>query len=309
MIKTNTLFILGAGASHPFGYPTGLRLRHQILKETHGTDIIKVFRTDKDDMIANLQKIEFDKFKEAFSRSGVYSIDSFLEHRPEFMDIGKMFIAKILISCEEDENLRKNIEENWYMYLFNRIKGSFEELAHNNISFITFNYDRSLEYFLFEAIKEQFSKGPDECVEMMKNFPIVHLYGQLDPLPWQAQEGKEYSSTENILDRLIAAPKNIKLISGEQDIEKSEYFQKAYRLIEDAERIFFLGFSFDETNLKRLHLNFIEDKKQILATVHKIEPTKLKWINKYFNQSAHTMDIVHEDVDTLTLLKNHLRIE
>ncbi len=31
MIRTPTLFILGAGASRPFGYPTGNDLRHKIL--------------------------------------------------------------------------------------------------------------------------------------------------------------------------------------------------------------------------------------------------------------------------------------
>jgi len=31
MIKTKTLFILGAGASAPFGYPTGIELRKAIL--------------------------------------------------------------------------------------------------------------------------------------------------------------------------------------------------------------------------------------------------------------------------------------
>ena len=225
------------------------------------------------------------------------------------MYIGKTFIAKILISCEIDNNLRINIKENWYMHLFDHMKVSFEELGQNNISFITFNYDRSLEYYLFEAIKNQFDKEPEECTEMMKNFPIVHLYGQLDPLPWQESSGKEYSPTENIIDRLRAAPQNIKLISDERDVEKSEYFQKAYKLIQEAERIFFLGFSFDETNLNRLSLLSITDRKQIFATVSGIDPSTLERIDTYFNQSAHTMDITHENVDALTLLKKHLKFE
>ena len=311
MIKTKTLFILGAGASQPFDYPTGIELRDKILfGNTYEADVVNALNRCDDNAVTFRQDIK--RFNDAFSGSAGYSIDSFLEERPKehpFMYIGKTFIAKILISCEKDNNLRINTEKNWYMYLFDRMKASFEELSQNRISFITFNYDRSLEYFLFEAIKKQFDKGSEECVKMMKNFQIVHLYGKLDPLPWQEPHGKEYSTTENLIERLRAAPINIKLISDEREVEKSEYFQEAYKLIEWADRIFFLGFSFDETNLKRLHLDFIENKKQIFATVRGIEPSRLKWINKYFNQSAHTMNIIHEDVDTLTLLKKHLEIE
>ncbi len=45
-------------------------------------------------------------FKEKFEGSGDYSIDAFLEHRPEFMDLGKIYIARILISFEMYKKLR-----------------------------------------------------------------------------------------------------------------------------------------------------------------------------------------------------------
>jgi hypothetical protein len=222
------------------------------------------------------------------------------------MDIGKISIARMLISYEIDNNLRVT-ENNWYMYLFDRMNISFGQLDQNNISFITFNYDRSLEYFLFEAIKNQFGKEPSECTEMMKNFPIVHLYGQLDPLPWQERGGKKYSSTENLHERLMAAPENIKLISDERDIEESEEFKEAYKLIELADRIFFLGFSFDETNLKRLNITLM-NTKEIIATKHGLEVARSNWVKEYFaKRSCVNMDIVNEDA--LSLLQKRLRIE
>jgi hypothetical protein len=311
MIKTNTLFILGAGASKPFGYPTGIELRNEILfGNTYENDIISALNR-YDDNTDTFRK-DIKNFRDAFSKSGGYSIDAFLEERPKdhpFMYIGKTFIAKILTSREKDNDLRINIEENWYMYLFKRMRVSFEELGQNNISFITFNYDRSLEYFLFDAIKEQFDKGADECITMMENFPIVHLYGQLDALPWQGPDGKEYSTVKGLNARLRAAPQNIQLINDERDVKSSEYFQKAYKLIEQAERIFFLGFSFDKTNLERLRLDRIEKRKEIVATTYKVEEAELKRIDRYFNQSAYTNNITREDMDAITLLKKHLEIE
>lgn len=309
MIKTKTLFILGAGASVPFVYPTSGELRHEILFESnkYEVDIVRALNLYDDNVKDFYHSIE--EFKEAFSKSGVYSIDSFLEHRPEFMKIGKTFIAKILISCEKEDNLR-NAKNNWYMYLFDCLKGSFGQLDQNNISFITFNYDRSLEHFLFEAIRNQFGREPKECTEMINNFfPIIHLYGQLDPLPWQEEtHGKEYSSTKNLVKRLIAAPRNIKLISDEQDVGKSENFQEAYKHIEWADRIFFLGFSFDETNLKRLNISLMKNKT-IIGTTYGLAPARYNCARNYLNNKAETEIHLHNDKDALSLLQNYLEIE
>lgn len=41
MIKTNTLFILGAGASKPFGYPTGKELRDLIRGQRNDNIIVR----------------------------------------------------------------------------------------------------------------------------------------------------------------------------------------------------------------------------------------------------------------------------
>ncbi|GAX59108.1 hypothetical protein SCALIN_C01_0039 [Candidatus Scalindua japonica] len=46
MIKTKTLFILGAGASAPFEYPTSFKLREDILREGHEHDVVNALNTD-----------------------------------------------------------------------------------------------------------------------------------------------------------------------------------------------------------------------------------------------------------------------
>jgi hypothetical protein len=320
MIKTNTLFILGAGASKPFGYPTGNDLRDKILAimDYYEDDIDNDDGIDNNEIIDAYTKWYLQKnknmlvsnsseiFKEKFEGSGDYSIDAFLEHHPEFMDLGKIYIARILISFEVDKKLR-NIKDNWYMCLFGRMKTSFEELGKNNISFITFNYDRSLEYFLSKAIEDKFTKSPEESAKMMKNFPIVHLYGRLDPLPWQEKNGREYSATKNLTNRLMAAPENIKLISNERDIDKSPEFKDAYKLIEEAKCIFFLGFSFDETNLGRLKVELMRDKL-VQATALELKRAKRNWIENYFRIRCNT-NINLVQTDALSLLEDHLEIE
>jgi len=193
------------------------------------------------------------------------------------------------------------------MYLYDRLKSSFEKFNQNNIAFITFNYDRSLEQFLFGAIKSQFGKHSYECSNMLKRISIVHLYGQLDPLPWQSVQGVSYSSVDGISIRIKNARKNIKLISDERDINNSEEFKQAYELIKWSEKIYFLGFGFDEINIERLNINLMKDKP-LIATALEIEGSKQRWLNKYFKDKIDTNLYLH-NLDALSLLKEDLKIQ
>ena len=97
MIKTETLFILGAGASVPFRYPSGIQLRNLICGQTRKAAAIQALKPVNDDETWYAQSV--DKFITEFSRSSLYSIDFFLENRKEFMDIGKITIASYLLPC------------------------------------------------------------------------------------------------------------------------------------------------------------------------------------------------------------------
>jgi hypothetical protein len=303
MIKTDTLFILGAGSSKPFDYPTSDGLRNMIRKGEMRHKLVGALNTFNDDK-RDFERI-VDKFTSEFSKSSV-NIDFFLEHRAEFMDIGKMAIATYLIQFEKDEKLRGS-EDNWYMYLYGRLKSSFEDFDKNKISFITFNYDRSLEQFLFEAVRSTFNKPTNECAERVNKFPIVHLYGQLDFLPWQNPKGRSYSHTIDFIKRIRESVNNLELISDERDVSNSEEFQKAYGLIEKARNIYFLGFSFDETNLKRLNIKLMKGKR-VIGTALGLERTKRNWTTAYFGEKRGSI-INLEDMDSLSLVKEYLEFE
>jgi len=305
MIKTNTLFILGAGASSPFGYFTNVQLRTAICNHEMQSTVVRAITPPYDN--EDWYYKSYNKFIDEFAKSGLYSIDFFLEHRTEYMNMGKMAIAANLIQFETDERLRK-VEGNWCIYLYNRLKSSFDDFDKNSISFITFNYDRSLEQFLFEAIKACFNKPHNECAEKIRNIPIVHLYGQLDPLPWQDEQGVAYSSNERSILRLKKAIENIKLINNERDINKNQGFQNAYKLIKKAKIIYFLGFGFDETNLERLNIELMTNKS-IRATAFGLEISKQRWIKRYFQKKAKVIIYLFPESDSLTLLQKDLNIE
>ena len=130
----------------------------------------------------DFNQIDIEKFREALLFSGKNSIDSFLEHRKEFIPIGKTAIAQELIKYEDPTQLFK--VGDWYQYFYNLLNASFEHFGNNKISIITFNYDRSLDHYLFTALHNSYGKTEEECVSVMENIPIIHVHGQLGMLPW-----------------------------------------------------------------------------------------------------------------------------
>src|SRR6266853_4129728 len=177
MIKRPTVLILGAGASVPFEFPSGRALRDRIIAGVSHPSA---------QLFGLLRACQFDEqqinaFGAALRRSGQPSVDAFLEYRPEFLDLGKTAIAALLIPFEVEDKLFGG-DRNWFEYLFKRLGESPQEIAESRLAVITFNYDRSLEHFLFTSLRNSFNLPFDRVQALMQNIPIVHFYGKLGEL-------------------------------------------------------------------------------------------------------------------------------
>src|SRR5262249_21509255 len=80
----------------------------------------------------------------------------------------------------------------WYGYLFGKLNAEFSEFSQNKLSIITFNYDRSLEYYLLTALRSSYNKTSDECAQALEAIPIVHVYGQLGEIPYPKPGSQPY---------------------------------------------------------------------------------------------------------------------
>jgi hypothetical protein len=101
MLKIKTVFVLGAGSSVPFGFPTGPSLTLQIVE--HLEDRGSFFGILTDTLKIDHQHVL--DFAKALRYSGKNSIDAFLEHRPEYMAVGKGAIATSLIQYEQPHQI------------------------------------------------------------------------------------------------------------------------------------------------------------------------------------------------------------
>jgi hypothetical protein len=268
VLTTPTVFVLGAGASADYGFPLGKELCNSVIDHfdrllTIGGDgqMVGVGDPFFEALRKELQisEEELRRFTTELLYSAQPSVDSFLEYRPEFMDIGKAAMAALLISQEHETKLWNFSPNNWMKYIFDFLRSPFEKFHENKVAFITFNYDRSLEHFLFRSLQSTFGKSQEECAAVLKCIPLIHLHGYLGLLPWQGKNGRPYERVINA-ETLKICMDNIKIVH-EDVAERDAEFQKAKQLMRDATRVYFLGFGYAATNMERLDVATLDATK------------------------------------------------
>jgi hypothetical protein len=259
MIERPIVFVMGAGASSCYEFPLGKNLCRMVIEEL------------KPNVVSHTQIIEntvfesgyVDRFQSALEFSGQNSVDAFLESRQEFLAIGKSAMATILIRYEKPSILWRFSDNNWMRYLYDKMRAStLEKFVENKISFITFNFDRSLEHFLFTSLQNTFGGSTEACADVMNKIPLLHLHGRLGFLPWQDANARPYG-TELSIRALEMCVENIKLVHEELEADRTKVFEQAKTLMQHAEKIYFLGFGFGALNMERLGLIDLPANKAI----------------------------------------------
>lgn len=270
MITTKTVFILGAGASKPYGYPTAYELRKKIVdkkNDTFNTYLRQYFGENA--VYLNLHS-KYERYRTAFEKSSTQSIDLHLSRNPKYRDIGKMLILHQIFLAESQSIFREETEfdEDWYSYLFTRLTDELQKpdqtwLGKNEVSFITFNYDRSLEHILYESMRNSFMESTEEeILNAVNSIPILHVFGKIADLDWQNKEkGIPYKS---VRPNNIDLKKFIGNINTINEIDISEMVDSIQKLLKDTKRIFFLGFGYLDENIRFLGFPVILDKEQIV---------------------------------------------
>lgn len=258
MVTKETILVLGAGASVPYGYPTGKKLADQIIQGENDSEMIKEL------LIMGIDDKKLKAFFRDFAMSSSPSIDAFLEYRQEHLEIGKLIVTRLLIQCEHEKKLFGT--NDWYQYLWQHLGTSFDEFGNNKLGIITFNYDRSLEHFLFNALKGKYGKTDEETAEKLKQIPIVHVHGQIGYLPWQSPNNSRGYRRTHTSDELKESSNEIKVVH-EATGNAQEKFNEAITLLNSATNIYFLGFGYHKLNLERLKIAQLNtNNKNILGT-------------------------------------------
>lgn len=316
MITNDTVLILGAGASNPFGFPTGRELLKKVCSILRGGngefDILKNHGYDED---------YIREFGDTLAKSGQTSVDAFLQHGNQFIDVGREAIAAALLPHEQTVMLfdvpRNKGIPNWYELLFSELNTSFEEFDKNKLSIVTFNYDRSIEHYLFTAFKNTHHKSDEECAQKMETINIVHLYGKFGDLPWQntgfSTVPYQADSDQKYYGLMVKrGGENIRIIHEFTDVKNDPSFQEAHKLLTTAKRMYFLGFGYDQVNLNRLIGGYQRSGGEIRGTMYKMslraKNTARNIIKNFRPRTGWDWEVTFPDKTIYDFLYNHITL-
>lgn len=175
------------------------------------------------------------------------SIDSLLRDLPdtagnrELVKIGRDAIASIMLLCEHNARL----DGDWYQWLLEFLLRNGKDFPAGRLTVITFNYERSLEHYLWLAFMRAFDLSPRDARLMLEKIEFIHVYGDLGPLLMDGEAKNPVPFGD--LGQVFVAGERLKLagMRAESDIQN-----KIRTAVADARRLIFLGFGFWRENLE-----------------------------------------------------------
>lgn len=257
--KREVVFILGAGASEVYGLPSSSALiaaAQSDRSESLRLALQPFFRREVESRLAD--------FQECVEMAKPFSIDRFLETQSEEdRKIGKALISHALIKSQtmdrlygrtKNDHVDRYQQDDWVRYLLEYMKAdSYEEFLANTVKFITFNYDRSLDTLLANALVARYrSVGLEAAMSKIQGC-ITHLYGTVGTYFHDRQDA--VPDTSCIAGAIRGGTQQIRIISEGEDVSRVREFRIAHKWLSEADLIVFLGFGFDSRNVKRLQLD------------------------------------------------------
>jgi hypothetical protein len=286
MIKLDTTFVVGAGASVDYGFPLGEQLTKQIAEALNfkgGSSSSQAKELLRNAIMVGCQRPDVQRdFRQLFEQARALqaalttasSIDAFLENHPDTPDfefLGKMAIAACLAAAEHGSDLRPRhpgemidlarVENSWLARLFKTViapgvpRASVERIF-DHASFIVFNYDRCVEHYFEQAIASHFMLDLTKAATIVqKHLRIVHPYGDLGALhgsDGNVSFGQEYRpETHGAGDGIYTMSQRLLTFTESKKAQGA----KAKDMIHKAQRLVFLGFGFGEQNVELLRVS------------------------------------------------------
>jgi hypothetical protein len=307
MIKNSTVFVLGAGASWHYGYPAGDDLAAHVIETAERLfsycknridcgQVVQVIPTYVEQRIDRCRGIpgaiegwkkvqeECQLLIERLKAVRPLLIDHFLAWNESLRPIGKLMIAAAILECEAVKGYRTP----WHRFIVHKLVygcSKSADLFQNDVHFITFNYDASVEYHLYRALASLDIIEKADAEQFLTKNRIIHTYGCVHPSiptdrdfidPSVARAlGAEFSQPVNFdkdfeprkqfLDRCLSAATNLKTIDPHDKEEDEASLRRAREWIESAGVIYILGYGFDVNNNRRIGLSCAARKVVMLT--------------------------------------------
>ena len=265
-MSADLVLILGAGASVPYGFPTGNELRHWVCDlwtDAGLGDVSHDFNFHRNPSrsartldVLEMLGVEAHRIRNVgrmLAQSKLPSIDRLVFHRSEEIGaVSRLLISAMLLDSESNAALANcRTDGDWFVALWTSLTAGRKSLADvptHKLTIFSFNYDRSLEALFLSACKATYGVDSSEAAEFVSKISIEHFYGNttqifdLDPsgVPFDCQRTDLHTAVEK-------AAKEIYLIDDHRK-RQATAFSNARIAFEQAKVVTFLGYGFDEIN-------------------------------------------------------------
>lgn len=277
-------FVLGAGASFEVNMPTGNELKGKIASSLSfkvddfrhlagGDDRLREALYALGQRSGNNSSVN-DYYNAARRISAgmpqAPSIDNFIDsHRSnnQIAEIGKLAIASAILKAERQSKLYVNPENSYNKLNFSSVSdtwfNAFSQLICLNaqeedlperlsrVRVVTFNYDRTLEHFLFNSIQNYYGSNADRAAKILSHLIVFHPYGQVGNLPWLNSGVAVPFGGDMHSSALIQIAQTLRTFT-EGTSEQESQIEQVRASIFEAEILTFLGFAYHELNLQLL---------------------------------------------------------
>ena len=304
-----TLIILGAGASKDFCriFPTGLELikdiNYHFLTEKkfpevpagNGiylsalmNDIVRIFGNDIElfrDIKNQLWEIQLNYEWGSLrnKQDNPVSIDNFIATK---IKDGKLdskaeniikYSIYYLIKGTEEAFAEGNYDrkKNWICELARKFSVYDYNTIKDNLTVITFNYDRTFERYFTDCLGEFISLSSDQIAHLQNN--VQHVYdslGSLNEIPFELKNERFEIIKENY--------HRIKLIDDRNKIDLSIPDVDKYK------KIHFIGFGYDETNINLINLRQFSSAS-FHGTAYYYSTTQIQDLKTKYNIEANNI--------------------
>lgn len=312
MFARRTVFVVGAGCSYEYGLPVGETLKRLIVDRM--SSLSRAQRQSGmepyDELMLNaVRRLAHQEPGDAANQVGAWleaagkiarglphatSIDRYLAFRSDdqrIVQLGKLAIVQSILEAERASSLDASPldhveigriahnQPHWLGQVFGRMQEGVAGKARitdlfRNVTFVSFNYDRCIEHYFYNAIVEYGDFSDSEAASAMVELRIIHPYGRIGALPWdidvsqplKADYGVELSSSEHLLS----------LASGIRTFTEGAHddqHRPTHEALLQAEQVIFLGFSFLDQNMDMLTPNGRCSGTAVSGTVYNESPS------------------------------------
>jgi hypothetical protein len=282
MITKPTVFVLGAGASAPYDFPTDLNTR--IREEIHPSQSTEFL---SDIVNCGVSAAHVRDFAERLGNSG-QSVDEFIVRHPDYREVGKIAIARAVAPWEDERVLhpyyKKSADtdaQRWYQYCFDKLLRSSTggpcSIPDNKLTVVTFNFDRSFERAFFNFVLASCIRDfdPERAKQFVEAIPIYHIHGQLGLPGWLKRPSdspdahlRDYGLLDFSPDALKRCATQVRIVDDE--VDDDPIVGKAREALQRAERVCFLGFSYHPLNLRKLRMDTWGGPKAMFGTAYRL---------------------------------------